>query len=218
MKTTPAADEPMMRGSFSCRLDLYSSTGRKKQQITFRSGIWLDGPLWIHPYPPSWSGSTFFHWSVQIQRQSEPEPGRRRWSRALSLVWQRYWFDSLLEMSSTQPGSAETTVTVRLDVWVRHSGKDQLASSYLLIVLQLIVQDDTVGLVRLRPGQSDAAGSSAHLMDDGHCWWSWRREVKNKGTGGSSWNHLVLLTFISLYPGLTNFPFTKLELLCIRHW
>jgi hypothetical protein len=42
---------------------------------------------------------------------------------------------------------------------------------YLLIVLQLVVQDHTVGLVRLRPRQGDAVHRAAHLMHDGHGRW-----------------------------------------------
>lgn len=43
------------------------------------------------------------------------------------------------------------------------------APMYLLIVLQFIVQDNSIGLIRLGPGQGDAAGGSADLVDDGHC-------------------------------------------------
>lgn len=39
---------------------------------------------------------------------------------------------------------------------------------YLLIILQLIVQDDSIGLVRLGPGQGDAVHGAAHLVHDGH--------------------------------------------------
>lgn len=39
---------------------------------------------------------------------------------------------------------------------------------YLLIVLQFIVQDNPIGLVRLGPGQSDAVRGSADLVDDGY--------------------------------------------------
>lgn len=43
--------------------------------------------------------------------------------------------------------------------------------TYLLIVLQLIVQDDSIGLIRLGPRQSDGVRGSADLVDDGHCRW-----------------------------------------------
>lgn len=46
---------------------------------------------------------------------------------------------------------------------------------YLLIVLQLIVQDDAVGLVGLGPRQGDAVHGAAHLVHDGHSRWSWKR-------------------------------------------
>ena len=39
---------------------------------------------------------------------------------------------------------------------------------YLLIVLQLIIQDDAVGLVGLGPREGDAVHSAAHLVHDGH--------------------------------------------------
>lgn len=45
---------------------------------------------------------------------------------------------------------------------------------YLLIVLQLIVQDDAVGLVRLGPRQGDAVHRAAHRVHDGHSRRSWK--------------------------------------------
>lgn len=39
---------------------------------------------------------------------------------------------------------------------------------YLFIILQLVVQDDAVGLVGLGPGQGDAVHGTAHLVHDGH--------------------------------------------------
>lgn len=39
---------------------------------------------------------------------------------------------------------------------------------YLFIILQLVVQDDAVGLVGLGPGQGDAVHGAAHLVHDGH--------------------------------------------------
>lgn len=39
---------------------------------------------------------------------------------------------------------------------------------YLLIVLQLIIQDDAVGLVGLGPREGDAVHGAAHLVHDGH--------------------------------------------------
>lgn len=48
MKTTPAAAEPMMRGSFSWILELYSSTGQKTENqemgLILKYGLtpWLD--------------------------------------------------------------------------------------------------------------------------------------------------------------------------------
>ncbi len=39
---------------------------------------------------------------------------------------------------------------------------------YLLVVLQFVVQDNSIGLIRLGPGQSDAVRGSADLVDDGH--------------------------------------------------
>lgn len=43
------------------------------------------------------------------------------------------------------------------------------ALMYLLVVLQLIVQDNAIWLIRLGPGQGDAARTSVDLVDDGHC-------------------------------------------------
>lgn len=40
---------------------------------------------------------------------------------------------------------------------------------YLLIILQLIVQDDSVRLVRLGPGEGDAVHSAADLVHYGYC-------------------------------------------------
>lgn len=45
----------------------------------------------------------------------------------------------------------------------------QTAMVYLLIVLQFIVQDNSIGLIRLGPRQSDAVWGSADLVDDRHC-------------------------------------------------
>lgn len=53
-----------------------------------------------------------------------------------------------------------------------HCGAPELPTSpargspppYLVIVAELIVQDVSVGLVRLRPGRGDAVGGAAHLM------------------------------------------------------
>lgn len=41
-------------------------------------------------------------------------------------------------------------------------------SSYLLIVTQLVVQDDAVGLVRLWPRQGEAVHGGANLVHDGN--------------------------------------------------
>lgn len=59
-----------------------------------------------------------------------------------------------------------------------------LAMMYLLIVLQFIVQDNSIGLIRLGPGQRDAVRGSADLVDDGHCWWCWEQ---NKGEQSKRW-------------------------------
>ena len=40
--------------------------------------------------------------------------------------------------------------------------------TYLLLVLQLIIQDDAVGLVGLGPREGDAVHGAAHLVHDGH--------------------------------------------------
>lgn len=50
-------------------------------------------------------------------------------------------------------------------------GRTSLAArvpGYLLIVLQLIIQDDAIGLIRLRPREGDAVHRPAHLVHDGH--------------------------------------------------
>lgn len=49
---------------------------------------------------------------------------------------------------------------------------------YLLIVLQFIVQDDSIGLIGLGPGQCDAVRGSADLVDDGHCWRYWEENQR----------------------------------------
>lgn len=41
-------------------------------------------------------------------------------------------------------------------------------AQHLLVVLQLVLQDDAVGLVGLGPGQGDAGRASVDLVDDGH--------------------------------------------------
>jgi hypothetical protein len=53
--------------------------------------------------------------------------------------------------------------------------QSQWAHGYLLIVLQLVVQDHTVGLVWLGPRQGDAVHSAAHLVHDGHGRWCCKR-------------------------------------------
>lgn len=53
-------------------------------------------------------------------------------------------------------------------------------SYYLLIVLQLIVQDDSVGLVGLRPGEGDAVHGAADLVHDGHSGRSCERGKKKQ--------------------------------------
>lgn len=55
---------------------------------------------------------------------------------------------------------------------------------YLLVVLQLIVQDDAIGLVRLGPRQGDAVHGAAHLVHDGHSRWSWKRGQRSGGGAG----------------------------------
>lgn len=50
---------------------------------------------------------------------------------------------------------------------------------YLLIVLELIVQDDSIGLVRLGPGEGDAVHGAADLVHDGHCGRSCERKNDN---------------------------------------
>lgn len=43
---------------------------------------------------------------------------------------------------------------------------------YLFITQELVVQDDSIGLVRLGPGEGDAVHSAADLVHDGYCGWS----------------------------------------------
>lgn len=43
---------------------------------------------------------------------------------------------------------------------------------YLFIILQLIIQDDSIWLVRLGPGEGDAVHSTTDLVHYGYCWWS----------------------------------------------
>lgn len=57
--------------------------------------------------------------------------------------------------------------------------KTRKNNGYLLIVLELIVQDDSVGLVRLGPGEGDAVHGAAHLVHDGHSGRSCKRGKKN---------------------------------------
>lgn len=45
---------------------------------------------------------------------------------------------------------------------------------YLLIILQLIIQDDAIGLVRLGPGESDAVHGATDLVHYGYSRWSCR--------------------------------------------
>ena len=48
---------------------------------------------------------------------------------------------------------------------------------YLFIVLQLIVKDEAVGLVRLGPGQGYAVRCPGDLVHDGHSGWCWGWET-----------------------------------------
>lgn len=69
--------------------------------------------------------------------------------------------------------------------------------SHLLIVLKLIVQDDSVGLVGLRPGQGDAVHGAADLVHDGHSGRSCKKKKKTHGVlkGPSTDNSQRLDTF-----------------------
>lgn len=46
---------------------------------------------------------------------------------------------------------------------------------YLFIILQFVVQDDAIGLVRLGPGEGDAVHTAAHLVHYRHCGWSCKK-------------------------------------------
>lgn len=59
--------------------------------------------------------------------------------------------------------------TVAKTVFKSGTDSSLTALMYLLVVLQLIVQDNSIGLIGLGPGQSDAVWGSADLVDDGHC-------------------------------------------------
>lgn len=50
--------------------------------------------------------------------------------------------------------------------------------AHLLIITDLIVQDDAIGLLRLRPWQGDAPHGGTYLVHDGNCGGSYgeRRE------------------------------------------
>lgn len=39
---------------------------------------------------------------------------------------------------------------------------------YLLVILQLVIQDDSIGLVRLRPREGNAVHGAADLVHDRH--------------------------------------------------
>ena len=47
-----------------------------------------------------------------------------------------------------------------------------LHPGYLFIILQLIVQDDSIRLVRLGPGEGDAVHGATDLVHYGHSGWS----------------------------------------------
>lgn len=57
-------------------------------------------------------------------------------------------------------------------------GLQQQAQRYLLVVLDLILQDDAVGLVWLLPQQGDAVLACALLMDDHHLGRGWGRRAQ----------------------------------------
>lgn len=66
-------------------------------------------------------------------------------------------------------------------------------STYLVKITQLIIQDDPVWLVWLRPGQSDATRRTTHLVHHGNSRWDCnkrggsqdeREKYEGRGTGG----------------------------------
>lgn len=66
---------------------------------------------------------------------------------------------------------------------------------YLLVILQLLVQDDSVGLVGLGPGQDDAVHGAAHLVHDGHSRRGWKRQKEGDSqtpaqVGPSPWQEV----------------------------
>lgn len=58
-------------------------------------------------------------------------------------------------------------------------------SSYLLVVAQLVVQDDAVGLLRLRPRQGEAVHGGADLVHDRNNGGSCRVGEKGQTTGAT---------------------------------
>lgn len=89
---------------------------------------------------------------------------------------------------------------------------------YLLIVLQFIVEDHSIGLIRLGPGQCYAVSGPADLVDNGHCWWCWGQNrvweavekilTGTQATHGHSSNDLVVikakLSLAKLWVSLTS--------------
>ena len=64
------------------------------------------------------------------------------------------------------------------------SGESAQEHTYLLIVLQLVIQDDAIGLVGLGPRQGNAVHGAAHLVHDGHGRWSWKGGQRSGVRGG----------------------------------
>lgn len=60
-----------------------------------------------------------------------------------------------------------------------------VGSSYLLVVAQLVVQDDAVGLLRLRPRQGETVHGGADLVHDGNNGGSCRVGEKEQRNGAT---------------------------------
>lgn len=94
---------------------------------------------------------------------------------ALRIIWWRQKTPIILE--------TYTCAGVESLLPVLHFGR--CCSSYLLVVAQLVVQDDTIGLFRLRPRQGEAVHGGADLVHDGNNGGSCRVGEKGQTNGAT---------------------------------
>lgn len=103
-------------------------------------------------------------------------------------IWERYEWDTKPKFYPWRYWGQRGENEMR---FVQRWKNALLCNKYLFVILQLVVQDDAVGLVGLGPGQGDAVNGAARLVHDGHCGWSCKKHkpVKSAVTTDASARH-----------------------------